>query len=200
MSDEDFYRRNDDSEDEPEDFPELDDEDEFDEDVDDPEIDTSLKIKGNNDNNNDDNDEEIFLNIDDNNDETKISDLNLKVVKKTTTNIPFINQYEYSELFALLSNFLANSQIKPPEDPDDKLDLASGSYYRIARRWLLHMKEKNLELPLKLRRQINGKLYEELNVSKLRIPFDYAFKDEGPDTLADDFANNFTMTPYKVPH
>lgn len=200
MADEDLYRRNDDSEDEPEDFPELDDEDEEYFDEEDPDIDTSLKKKSNDEEIEVDNSDEILLNTGDDDTEKKIEDLNVKVKRKTTTNIKFINQYEYSELFALLSNFLAYSQIKPPEDPNDRLDLASGSYYRIARRWLLFMKEKGLELPFKLKRQISGKIYEEINPSSLRIPFDYAFKDEGPDTLADDYANNFTMTPYKVPH
>lgn len=117
--------------------------------------------------------------------------------KKKTTNINRMTKFEYAQLFGKLAECLEYSQIDIPENAEEDLQTDKGSKFLTARKWI-EFRQK-YEIPLQISRRISASCVEILDVKNLNLPYDYAFKDDNCESLEDDFANNFTQIPYKVP-
>lgn len=147
---------------------------------------------------NDDEDDQFI--IDKREEEFVDSTTNITYSKKNKTNIDRMTKYEYSQLYAKMCEYIQQSKIDTPDDPDDILGTSTGSIFLVARKWIEYRKTPGFEIPLTIIRKISNHIKEEIDPANLKLPFEYTFKDEGSDNLLDEFANNFTDKPYLVKH
>lgn len=137
--------------------------------------------------------------IEENNNDSFEDSLNTKSYSKVKnkTNYGKMTKYEFAALLAKLSSYLSDSKIDIPETMFKEKVVETANILKIALFWIRNRKVKGWEIPLKIKRQITAKVFEEIRPENLFIEEELDNEDGDDDDTLTRYYYNFRATDYE---